>query len=58
MEGTPLRGAGRGDDGADDAGAGVFVLEAVFSSKISLSKLHYLHITSNLLPRAWSIKCR
>ena len=31
---------------------------AVFSSKISLSKLHYSHITSNLLPHAWSIKCR
>ena len=31
---------------------------AVFTSKISLSKLHYSPITSNLLPHAWSIKCR
>ena len=31
---------------------------AVFSSKISLSKLHYSPITSNLLPHAWSIKCK
>jgi len=29
---------------------------SVFSSKLSLSKLHYSPITSNLLPHAWSIK--
>ena len=31
---------------------------AVFTFKISLSKLHYLPITSNLLPHVWSIKYR
>ena len=29
---------------------------AVFTSKISLSKLHYLLITSNFLSHTWSIK--
>ena len=28
------------------------------NSKISHSKLHYSPITSNILPHAWSIKCR
>ena len=31
---------------------------AVFTSKISLSKLHYSSITSNFLPHVWSIKYR
>jgi len=35
-----------------------FLLSAVFSSKNSPSKLHYSSTTSNLLPHAWSIKCR
>jgi len=30
----------------------------VFSCKIFLSKLHYLPITSNFLPRVWSTKYR
>ena len=36
----------------------IFNRLTVFSFKISLSKLHYSSITSNLLPHAWSIKCR
>ena len=36
----------------------IFSIVSVFTSKISLSKLHYSPITSNLLPHVWSIKCR
>jgi hypothetical protein len=35
-----------------------FAIETVFTFKISLSKLHYSPITSNLLPHAWNIKYR
>ena len=34
------------------------LIGCVFSSKISLSKLHYSPITLIFLPHVWSIKCR